>query len=228
MIGRVALVGAGMAAAVQAVPSLAAIDVLRRRMVPSLDHLALTFDDGPDPRATPRVLDLLEELRVHATFFVLGARLDAHPRLGREIAERGHELAVHGWTHRSQLLQNPIRVWSDLARTTRTIETVTGRRPRFWRPPYGIVTGAGLAAARCLGMRPVQWTVDGQDWRFDATPDSIRMRIGRRVRTGAVVLLHDSDAYGAPGSWHRALEALPAVVATCAERGVAVGALGRE
>lgn len=220
------------AAAVHLVPSVAAIGALRTRLLPTLSgvsdcrHVALTFDDGPDPASTPIVLDALAGLGVRATFFVLGSRLAEYPELGaRAVADR-HELAVHGWTHRPHLLRCPFAIADDLARTVATIEASAGVRPRYWRPPHGIPTGAGLWAARRLGLRAVLWSADGRDWRADATPASVFDGISDRLAPGAVVLLHDSDALAAPGSWRNAVGALPPLVETCRARGWQVGPLG--
>jgi len=226
---RVVLAAAAAAAAAHLVPSVLSIDRSRVRALSgetAAAHVALTFDDGPDPASTPQVLDGLAELGVRATFFVLGPRLTEHPDVGRLIAARGHELAVHGWTHRRHLLRTPADIHSDLRRCADAIEEIAGGRPRFWRPPNGIPTGAGLLAARRLGLRPVLWTADGLDWRRDATADSIRDRVVGRLGPGGVVLLHDSDALCVLGSWRRALDAVPGIVGYCHDQGWAVGPLG--
>jgi peptidoglycan/xylan/chitin deacetylase (PgdA/CDA1 family) len=97
--------------------------------------------------------------------------------------------------------------------------------PQFWRPPNGVLSGAGLVAAAAFHLTPVLWTADGRDWDAAATPESIRARIGRRLGPGGVVLLHDSDVTSAPGSWRAALEALPGIVADCRAAGWSVGPL---
>jgi peptidoglycan/xylan/chitin deacetylase (PgdA/CDA1 family) len=228
--GTLAAVGAGWAA--HAVPSVASIAPLRRAATPRLygvparDHVALTFDDGPAPESTPLFLDALRSADVRATFFVLGSCLREHPDLGRRILAEGHELGVHGWVHRPHLLRSPRAVLSDMNRTVRLIEQVTGVRPRYWRPPHGITTGSGLWAARRLGLTPVLWTADGRDWRASATAATVRERLGSHLDGGAVVLLHDADTTSAPQSWRSALAALPWLVDTCRGRGLRVGPLG--
>jgi peptidoglycan/xylan/chitin deacetylase (PgdA/CDA1 family) len=225
---RVLVAAAAAAAAAHLVPSVISVDRARLRALSgqtAAGHVALTFDDGPDPASTPQVLAALDELDVRATFFVLGTRLHEHPDVGRRIVDAGHELAVHGWTHRRHLLRAPTAIFADLRRCAETIDTLTGHRPLFWRPPNGIPTGAGLLAARRLGLRPVLWTADGLDWRHDATSDSIRDRIESRLAPGGVILLHDSDALCVPGTWRRAIDAVPDIVARCRENGWAVGPL---
>ena len=221
----------GIAAAAHAVPSVLTVPAVHRRTRPQLSgisstsHVALTFDDGPDARSTHFFLDELARLDVRATFFLLGIQVDAHPDVARRLVAEGHEVAVHGWTHRPHLLRTPWSVHADLERACNVITQVTGATPRFWRPPNGIVTGGGFAAARRLGLRPVLWTADGQDWRADATGASVASRIGTQLRAGGTILLHDSDITSAPESWRSALDALPAVVAHCGERAWPVGAL---
>ncbi|MEU9588919.1 polysaccharide deacetylase family protein [Streptomyces sp. NPDC048193] len=204
---------------------------LRRRWFPALagqgrpDHVALTFDDGPDPASTPRFLDALDLLGVRATFFVLGENVVRHPGTARELVRRGHELAVHGWSHDRPWLPSPARDARELLRAARTVAEVTGRAPRWYRPPYGILTSGRWAAARRAGLRPVLWTAWGEDWRHDATPVSVRAAVAADLRPGGTVLLHDTDHASAPGSWRAALGALPDLVADCRAAGLTVGPL---
>jgi peptidoglycan-N-acetylglucosamine deacetylase len=117
-------------------------------------------------------------------------------------------------------------VLSDMNRTVKLVEQVTGVRPLYWRPPHGITTGSGLWAARRLGLTPVLWTADGRDWRASATAATVLERLGAHLDGGAVVLLHDADTTSAPQSWRSALAALPWLVEGCRDRGMRVGALG--
>jgi peptidoglycan/xylan/chitin deacetylase (PgdA/CDA1 family) len=223
--------GVAVAAAAHYVPSVATIPALRRRLLPRLSgasqaaHVALTFDDGPDPESTCAVLAELERLDVRATFFLLGTQLAAHPGAARRIVAEGHEVAVHAWRHVPHLLQDPVTVQRDVARTYAAIVDTTGEHPAYWRPPNGILSGAGFVAARRHGLRPVLWTVDGQDWRGDATAESVAGRVLTGLRAGATVLLHDSDITSAPGSWHASVGAIDPIVTACRARGWAVGPL---
>jgi len=225
---------AGGAALLNAVPALTSIqplEPLRTRLLPGLagvgdpGHVALTFDDGPDRFSTPRFLDALDRIGVKATFFLLGFMLERDPALGREIADRGHEVALHGWLHRPMLVRGPLAIRDDLARARDLVAGATGRLPAHYRPPYGIATAAALIAARDLGMRPVLWTSWGQDWRASATPDSVFATVTGNLRGGGTILLHDCDCTSAPAAWRSALGALPRIAGHCQERGWKLGPL---
>ncbi len=211
----------GTAAAGHLLPSVLSIPVFRPLFSGAVHRpsVALTFDDGPDPESTPQFLAALRRLQVPATFFVLGEQVTRSPGLAGRIAAEGHEIAVHGWSHRTHVLRSPAAVAGDLRRAQRAVTKASGTRPRHWRPPHGVVTGAGLAAGGWLGMSPVLWTADGADWSASATPTSVLQRISQRLSAGGVVLLHDSDRTSAPGSWRTALAVLDPLVAACRARG---------
>lgn len=203
----------------------------RRALFPALaglghpGHVALTFDDGPDPDSTPRFLDVLDGCAVRATFFVLGREVGRHPGTARQIAERGHELAVHGWTHDRPWWPAPRRDLRDLRRAAAAVYDATGQVPRWYRPPYGILTGGRLAAAIGSGLRPVLWSAWGRDWTAGATAASVLAAVRRDLRGGGTVLLHDTDRTAALGCWRSALGALPGLVAACRQAGWAMGRL---
>lgn len=221
----------GLLVVAHGLPGVTAIGPVRRRWFPALagvgapGHVALTFDDGPDPLSTPRFLAALGEHRVSATFFLLGRMVERAPGLAAEIAAAGHEVGVHGWEHRNALLLTPRAVRDDLARAQDAIARSAGVVPRFYRPPYGVLSSGALLAARRLGLTPVLWTADGHDWTARSTPDSVRAAITPRLTGGATVLLHDSDCTSAPGAWRSALGALPLLLDSCARRGLDVGPL---
>ncbi|MFD7686951.1 polysaccharide deacetylase family protein [Streptomyces sp. NPDC059781] len=220
---------AGVAAA-HIAPAATWLPLVRRRFprlagVGHPAHVALTFDDGPDPGSTPRFLDALEELGVRATFFVLGEHVVRHPSVVRETVRRGHELAVHGWSHDRPWLPAPADDVRDLVRAAGAVRELTGRRPRWYRPPYGVLTSGRWAAARTAGLRPVLWTAWGRDWTAEATPASVRSAVAAGLRGGGTVLLHDTDRMSAPDCWRAALGALPGIVDGCLEAGLSVGPL---
>jgi peptidoglycan/xylan/chitin deacetylase (PgdA/CDA1 family) len=229
-LGVIAIAGAG-AATLNALPSVTAISAVRYHLTPRLsgyaetDAVALTFDDGPDPVSTPAFLDALATARVHATFFLVGSMLERARSLGAEIVAAGHEVAVHGWSHRCLLARGPGSTYRDIARARDLIAEMTGDRPTYYRPPYGILSTAALATTRRLELTPVLWTACGKDWARTATPDSVTRRVVRELRPGGTVLLHDSDCTSAPGSWRATLDAVPRILAACADHGLLVGSL---
>lgn len=220
-----------LALAAHVLPAGTWLPAVRRTLFPSLaglgvaSHVALTFDDGPDPASTPQFLDELDRLGVRATFFMLGRYAARHKALTSEIAERGHEIGVHGWTHRRPWLPCDPRELAEIRRTRETIEVATGRAPRWYRPPYGILTGERWAAAGRCGLRTVLWSAWGKDWTRAATPRSVHETLLPDLVGGATVLLHDSDREAAPGSWRATLGALPLVIGSCRAAGLEVGPL---
>ena len=217
--------------AVHAAPALSTFGPLRNRLMPGLagrgrpDHIALTFDDGPDYTATPFFLRLLDANRIHATFFLLASMAARSPGVVKEIAAAGHEIGVHGWTHRPLLLNGTRATHDRLSRARDLIADITGEPPVLFRPPYGIMTTAGHLTCHRLGLTPVLWTAWGEDWRSRATPRSIHDTAARDLTGGATLLLHDSDCTSATGSWRRTLAALPAIIETCHTRGWRLGPL---
>jgi peptidoglycan/xylan/chitin deacetylase (PgdA/CDA1 family) len=142
------LVTAGVAlsalAVVHAGPAVSTFGPLRNRVMPRLagqgrpDHVALTFDDGPDHLSTPHFLRVLEREGVHATFFLLGSMVNRSPGLARELAAAGHEIASHGWAHRPLALRGPRATRDDLTRALDLTTDLLGQPPRLFRPPYGV------------------------------------------------------------------------------------------
>ncbi len=161
--------------------------------------LALTFDDGPDPLTTPRTLDLLDELGLRATFFLVGGEVDRYPALAAEIAGRGHGVAVHGHGHRHHLLRSPGWVCADTALAVAAVGRATGVVPRWYRPPYGQTSIGTVRAAQRHGLQVVLWSRWGREFaERSAGPVLERLRPG--LVAGGVLLLHDSDRYARPGT----------------------------
>ncbi len=223
---------AGAAVVAHAAPALGNVDVLRRRLLPGLSglgdpgHVALTFDDGPQPESTPAFLRALDRLGWKATFFMLGSMVDRSPGLAAEVAAAGHEVAVHGYEHHSQLFRVYPAIAADLARAVDSVSAATGREQRWFRPPYGTMSAGGVLAARRQGLRTVLWSTWGRDWRAEATPETVVGDVERHLGPGATVLLHDSDCTSAPGAWRSALGALDPLAELFAGRGLQVGPLG--
>jgi peptidoglycan/xylan/chitin deacetylase (PgdA/CDA1 family) len=216
---------------VHAAPAVTALRGFRMALFPRMagvghrSHVALTFDDGPDPMSTPQLMAALDRRGVRATFFVLGAMLARAPKLGRDLVAAGHEIAVHGWTHDNLLLRTPAATFAELARTKDLIEHLTGCRPQFFRPPHGVLTTPALVTARRLDLAPVLWTCWGKDWLRQSTPESVLSTLRAGLSPGGTILLHDSDCASASGAWRSAQAALPRLLDDCALRGLRVGPL---
>ncbi len=153
-----------------------------------------------------------------ATFFLVGEQIERDPALAREIVDAGHQVALHCHRHRNLLRLTPWQVREDLARAQHAIESSTGREPRLYRPPYGVLNAAAWRLARSRGWRTLLWSHWGRDWEQRATPSSIATRVTAGAGPGAVLLLHDADDYSAPGSWRRTAAALPHVLRTLRAR----------
>lgn len=223
---RVLAVGAPAACLVAAhgAPALTARGVLRRGRLAGEGRpggVALTFDDGPDPEGTPAVLARLDALGWTATFFLLGSQVRRYPALARALRDAGHELGVHGCEHRNHLSRSPAWVQRDLMGAVDAIEAATGERPRWFRPPYGVLTSGSLRAARRLDLAPVLWTAWGRDWER-TTADRVVGTLRPGLRSGATLLLHDSDCTSTSGSWRATEAALPLLAEELDRRGLAV------
>jgi peptidoglycan-N-acetylglucosamine deacetylase len=184
------------------------------------EGVALTFDDGPHPDGTPAVLEALARHGAAATFFLVGEQVERYPSLAAEIVAAGHQVAVHGYRHRNQMRLLPQGFAADLARAVEVIGEAYGRRPRLYRPPYGIFTLAGLSLARGAGLAPLLWSKWGRDWRSRITVEEIVSLVSRGLCDGDVVLLHDADWYSSPGSHRNTAAALPRILDVLEERGL--------
>jgi peptidoglycan-N-acetylglucosamine deacetylase len=201
----------------------------RWRELPGLERapagVAITFDDGPDPEGTPPILDALDAAGVKATFFLVGEQLMRHHAVARDAAARGHELALHGFEHVEHDSLRPQQARDDLARALGAFEAATGRRPRFFRPPYGRFSEASYDACRHLGLEPVYWSDWGMDW--EPIPGERVADIALRdFADGAIVLLHDSVRYGHRPDTQPTAEAVAALAARAGELGVPLAPLG--
>jgi peptidoglycan/xylan/chitin deacetylase (PgdA/CDA1 family) len=218
---------AGAAAVGYALPGLAAVWPGLRGPLGIEDHTAtgrgyaLTFDDGPHAHGTPAMLELLGAANVRATFFLVGEQVRRNPALAREIVDAGHAIGLHCDRHRNLLRLAPRQVREDIDRAQEIIEASTGLSPGLYRPPYGLANASALRLARRRGWRTLLWTHWGRDWEKHATPQSISARVTDGARDGSVLLLHDAEDYSAEGSWRRTAAALPRVLETLAERGLA-------
>jgi peptidoglycan-N-acetylglucosamine deacetylase len=173
--------------------------------------VALTFDDGPNPDATPAILDALASRDVRATFFVLGRHAEQWPEVVRRTADEGHQLGNHGYFHRKLHLKSPGYVRRDLELGTNAIESASGVRPRLFRAPHGFRSPWVTSIARSLGQRTVGWSLGVWDSARPGT-DVIADRVVHGVREGSILLLHDGDGYDPRGDRKQTAQAVPLIV----------------
>lgn len=176
---------------------------------PSARRIALTFDDGPDPEWTPRILEVLGQRGVRGTFFLVGARAARGPDVARAIAAAGHEIGNHSWSHRSLWLCGPRRTAVEIGRAHTLLTDLTGQAPRYFRPPWGMVNAAMFGALRRYGERCVFWSIQSEGLRRQPASTQAAFVV-RRARPGAIVDLHDAE--GVPGAPARLCQALPLMI----------------
>lgn len=167
-------------------------------------YIAMTFDDGPSEKLTPKLLDLLAKHHIHATFFVLGECVNEHPEVLERAAREGHEIASHSWSHPNLIKMSDDAVRSQLRRTDDLIKKTIGKSPTLFRPPYGsISTRQKRWIHDEFGYQIVLWDVDPLDWKRPGSA-VVTNRIVKLTRAGSIVLAHDIH----PGT----IEAMPATL----------------
>jgi len=187
--------------------------------------VALTFDDGPHPGITPRVLDILRARGVRATFFVIGRRAGEHPEIVRRTVAEGHEVGSHSEKH-SYLFWAlpPRRLAREVLRGQSTLETASGTRCRFFRAPVGMKSCFLRTVLERSGLTLVSWNVRFLD-SDPVRPDRLRQHLRRRVAPGSILLLHDGHDRRPEGN-PAVLEALPALLDALDEMGYGCVGLG--
>ena len=193
---------------------------ITRLPAPQRREFALTFDDGPDPGVTPRVLDLLDGHGVQATFFCIAQRAQAQPALLREIVARGHDVQNHSHTHRHTFsLSGPAALRREIQRAQEVLTELSGQRPHCFRAPAGLRNPFLDPVLHRLGLHLVSWTRRGFD-TVTTEPQRVLVRLTRDMAAGDIVLLHDGHACRAPNGQPVVVEVLPALLEHCAALGL--------
>lgn len=157
-------------------------------------YVALTFDDGPHPQNTPRLLDLLRQRNIKATFYVIGRNVDLYPAITRRIVAEGHEIGNHTYTHRNMTKLSDASVREELNKTRESIARAAGVKPRTMRPPYGALLQTQRSWIHSEYNYPtIMWAVDPKDWQRPG-PSVVTSRILSATTPGAIVLAHDLHA----------------------------------
>lgn len=180
----------------------------------ALHELALTFDDGPSPLYTPQILAILQHYHVNATFFCVGQLVQANPALVREVHNAGQLIANHTWDHANLATFTPATIRGELRSTTAVIAQTLRETPLpIFRPPYGAINGVVRFVAAQMGLLPVMWNVDTNDWRLPGSQRIINTAlIG--ADNGAIILMHDGG-----GNRAQTVLALPTIITVLRARG---------
>jgi peptidoglycan/xylan/chitin deacetylase (PgdA/CDA1 family) len=187
--------------------------------LPGSERIAsITFDDGPNPHATPRILDVLKQEDVKATFFILGRHADRWPELVKRVADEGHQIGNHGYYHRKLHRRTPGYVRNDLTLGTESIERACGVRPQVFRAPHGFRSPWVTPIARSLGQRTIGWSLGVWDSARPGADEIVRRALDG-MRPGSILLLHDGDGYDADGDRVQTAEALPRIIDGLRSRG---------
>lgn len=187
--------------------------------LPSHDkQVSLTFDDGPNPDATPRILDALREHDVKATFFILGAHAERWPDLVRRVVSEGHQIGNHGYFHEKLHLKSPFYVKRDIVLGKRAIERAGGSTPRFFRAPHGFRSPWVTSIAASLGERTIGWSLGV----WDSDRPGVKAIVDRTIegtKPGSIILLHDGDGYNANGDRMQTARAVPEIISRLRDNG---------
>lgn len=159
----------------------------------SKKQIALTFDDGPYPPYTEQLLKVLADKQVHATFFMVGENAAKHPEIVKAVQAGGHEIALHAGKHQDLLKLNSSELATNIASGKRTLESLTGQRVHYMRPPHGFKDWQVMGAIEAAGLKAVNWSVIPRDWTNPGV-QRIVDRVCFAAEPGAIVLLHDGDS----------------------------------
>lgn len=171
----------------------------------------LTFDDGPDPVNTPKILNILDQLNIKATFFLIGEKVDEYPQVARQIAESGHEIGSHGYSHPEYNYMGNLEVLKDIRLAQSAIFKATEKNPTLFRPPFGQVDKAITAILMGEHLNLVLWSLDSKDFRKNADRDRIIEVIDSKINNGSIIILHEiSDA---------TVKALPEIIKRIEKKG---------
>jgi peptidoglycan-N-acetylglucosamine deacetylase len=188
VVGLLAAIGFGVA-----IPRLHFFGPFVCRGARDRNRIALTFDDGPDERSTPMLLELLRQRRVHAAFFAVGKRVAAHPDIAARIVREGHLLENHSYAHSNATnFLSVRRLRTELAQAQQAIRQATGVAPTCFRPPMGLSNPRIFRAAREAGLKVIGWSARGLDTKLTDSEEVVS-RICRRIEPGAIILLHDGN-----------------------------------
>jgi peptidoglycan/xylan/chitin deacetylase (PgdA/CDA1 family) len=184
--------------------------------MPGRKAISLTFDDGPTP-GTMKILDVLHQYAVKATFFQIGRQAEAAPEIAQAVSAAGHEIGNHSHSHPNMALKSAAAIADEFEKAQTTIVEKTGRTPSFLRAPYGVRWFGFRAVQERLGLTGAMWTVIGLDWKLPA--EAISTRIVTRVGEGDIICLHDGRGTLKDPDISATVEAVRRIVPNLLEKG---------
>ncbi|HEX5413853.1 MAG TPA: polysaccharide deacetylase family protein [Terriglobia bacterium] len=220
-IGVIIILGcAGALAYACIIPSSQVFSPVVNRGPAESRSVFLTFDDGPAPPFTERVLDILSEHKISATFFLCGKNVESHPEIARRIVREGHTVGNHTYSHPFLFARSSRFIAAEIDRAQEAIERVTGVRPTLFRPPYGARWFGLMPVLRQRRLKMIMWSVTGFDWKYKS--EQILRATTRRLHPGAVILLHDGHEQPPPGGIDQSgtVEALPEIIEAVSRSGL--------
>lgn len=176
-------------------------------------EIALTFDDGPNPAATGQVLSILQQYKIHATFFCIGENVQNYPGLVAQEMDQGNVVGNHTWDHPDLTTATVSQIQSELTSTNHIIQEQTGVAPTLVRPPYGAINGTVKEQIAQLHETPILWSIDTEDWSLPGTP-AIVSAVLDHAGNGDIVLMHDGG-----GVRTQTIAALPQIIQGLQQRG---------
>ena len=181
-----------------------------------LKRIALTFDDGPDNKTTPKILDILDQYNVPATFFVVGKNVERHPTIAKRMIDEGHQVANHSWSHLRPTELTDHEYISEVIPVEETLtDYFNSSMHLYYRPPYGLLTPTQIDQIRKKGYLVISWSIDSLDWAV-SNPEKIRDKVIDSVHPGAIVLMHSA---GGKDSRLGTVKALPEIIDNLAKQG---------
>lgn len=174
--------------------------------------VALSFDDGPDNRYTPEILDILKQNDVHATFFLIGSHAAAYPDVVKRIAADGNAIGSHTWDHAQLSRLKPAQVYTELSRADDELYTILGYHTALFRPPYGETTPTIVQEAKTMGYHLINWSVDTRDWAGTPEPQIMGL-VKKEIYPGGIILQHSA------GNLKNTVAALPEIIKTLKAQG---------
>ena len=193
-----------MIACAQPIPQSAPRQLIKRVMASMLPRryfvvrglarssaIALTFDDGPDPTHTPRLLQVLKQFNIKATFFLIGQKVERHPNLVRLISDEGHEIGHHSFTHGEPAITSSQALLRETRETIAALESILGNRPTLFRPPHGKLRAGAMLGLMAMSQRVVLWNRDPRDYRCASSAELELSLAAMHYAPGDIILLHD-------------------------------------